>query len=174
MGFGVRGFLGRQCSLTVNGWLVQSITDEVLRWETMSLSLRGRGQVHPSTWICGETREVEFSVIDVRDATYLHALADQRQPVNVVCTAHALQAIDAAPGTWRVLPVPRVEQFVATIVQRATDKPLIAAVSSSFVIREWGHPLEPVSEFSTIPEGTGESGPSFPPEPLPGGAGSSR
>jgi hypothetical protein len=138
----VVGILGRFCRLFINGYLVQSVTDESIRWEPHVIQFQGRGQAVQSDLVVGETREIEFSVIDIREATYLANLAASREPVQVVCTAHAIaQAADAI--NWRTPPQVAVETFFATFSGgRATAKPLDGAVSTRFALREWGHPVQ--------------------------------
>ena len=116
--------LGRNCTLTIDGTVLQSVTNAFLRVRVVTLECAGGGNTSGAEIVVRRDHVIEFGLLDFTESQFLDGKI-------------------TSPGADPIVEVSfqgghinRV--FNATLHDASEEQPLQGAVESSWTLKQWG------------------------------------
>lgn len=116
--------LGRKCVLTVDGVVLQSVTDALLRVTVQTVEASGGGNTAETQLVVRRSHQVDFQLLDFEEAQLLDGKI-------------------AVPGSERLVEV-SVQQghvartFIASVHEVEEPQDLRSVVATRWLFRQWG------------------------------------
>jgi hypothetical protein len=116
--------LGRNCTLTIDGTVLQSVTDASLRERVVTLDCTGGANTSSAEIVVRRDLIVEFALLDFDESQYLDGK---------VTSAGADPIVEVSFQGGHKNRI-----FLATLHDSSEDQPLRDAVQSSWTLKRWG------------------------------------
>jgi hypothetical protein len=120
--------LGRNCVLSIDGVVLQSIQDVSVRVIPDEIDVHNGGEACQSVVVVRRTIHVSFSLIDVREALFL----GQRMELSFGQSPRPKTCLVAVSGGHVV------KSFTATVHDLDEDQPLRSNVGTRWLLKQWG------------------------------------
>jgi hypothetical protein len=115
--------LGRNCTITLDGQLLRSVTDLAVRRQTTEIACTGFQHNAQSALVTHRTLELDLELLQPTEVARLRA-AEARGAVVTVTTANGLREF--------------THNF--TVHESTADEPLDDAIRPRFTLKQWSHP----------------------------------